>query len=146
MLNSIEPWVFWVVVAGMLAVAEMMSGTFYLLLAALGALAAGAASFVGAGMTVQILIAAGVTLANWFVLKKIRPDQTATDHRRNPDVNSDIGETVRIQSIDPSGKIKVFHRGAHWDAAMDNGYPAELNVDYIISKIDGIKLILSPKN
>jgi membrane protein implicated in regulation of membrane protease activity len=107
----------WWVLAGLLVVAELLSGTFYLLMLALGAVAAALAAHVGADFSVQLVAAAlvgGGTTAAWH-LKRARAPLSAPA-ASNADVNLDIGQTVMVEAWDAQGLASVRHRGAAWTA------------------------------
>lgn len=135
-------WVLWLAAAGILAVAEMMTGTFYLLVFAGGAAVACIAAYAGLGLPVQIFAAAAASFAGWLVLKKIRPPGKQVAPESDPNLNMDIGATVRIASVE-SGRITVMHRGTKWDAAIQGSRPALMDRDYVITAVRGSQLILS---
>ncbi|MDB5760020.1 MAG: NfeD family protein, partial [Burkholderia sp.] len=56
-------WMLWLALAGALTILELFSGTFYLLMIALGMLAGALAAVLGLGDTMQVLIAAVVGAA-----------------------------------------------------------------------------------
>ncbi len=138
-------WLIWVLAASALIIVEVFTVSFYLLLAAIGALVAAFAAYLGFELAFQIFIASIVTLIGWTALHKFRPQVKHPDSRANPDLNMDIGASVRIKGIDANGDLIVSHRGANWAAQIENGEAANLSLDYQIIKIDGAKLILAPK-
>ena len=102
----------WWVLAGLLVVAEPLSGTFYLLMLALGAAAAALSAHVGADFSIQLVAAAlvgGGTTAAWH-LKRARAPRSAPA-ASNADVNLDIGQTVMVEAWDTQGLASVRHRG-----------------------------------
>lgn len=138
-------WVVWLIVAFILAIAEMATMSFYLLLAALGALCASLLAFFGVSDVAQILTASIVTLCGWgFIYKylnaKSNPEQSAAH------MNMDIGTQVKISNILDSGDLQVSYRGSLWQAklAPDTSAPS-LQKTYIISTISGSTLILTEK-
>lgn len=139
-------WLFWLLVSGSLIIAEMFTLSFYLLLAGIGALVACGLAATGFNDVTQVLAAALVTLLGWFMLQKYKPQNAHPDHRTNPDLNMDIGATVRIASVAPDGKLSVMLRGARWDAQIEDGSAPDTTKDYTISKIDGSTLILKQKS
>ncbi len=141
----IEAWVFWIVAAAVLFVAEMVTGTFYLLLAAIGALAASALAYAGQDMIVQIIAAAVVTFIGWVIVNKFRPLKKGGTWNTNADVNLDIGAQVRIAELNPTGKIYVQYRGSRWEAVMAQDIAAEAGKDYTIVAIEGSRLVLGNK-
>lgn len=138
-------WVIWIIVAAVLAVAEMLSSSFYLLLAAFGALTAALLAYLGFGDIVQILTASTITLLGWGLIYKLRPPASRGDAQASSDMNMDIGAVVKISEINDSG-LKVQYRGAQWNAELiDTALVPSLHESYTISKISGSTLILSPK-
>lgn len=105
----------WWVLGGVLVVAELLSGTFYLLMIALGAAAGAIAAHAGVSTTAQIttaaLVAAGAT-ALWHV-KRARQPRSAPA-ASNADVNLDIGQTVQVSTWREDGTAQVSYRGATW--------------------------------
>ncbi|MES2771182.1 MAG: NfeD family protein [Pseudomonadota bacterium] len=103
----------WWLLAGGAVVLELLSNTFYLLMLAIGMVAAALAAHLGASQTVQLIVAAvvggGAVLA-WY-LKRSAVRQAA---QANPDINLDIGEMVHVAVWNPDGTASVQYRGAHW--------------------------------
>ena len=116
---SWNAWTFWWVAGGVLVAAELATGTFYLLMLALGCGAAAVAAHLGAGVTAQILAAAlvggGATIA-WHLRRGRHPK--AAPAERNRDVNLDIGETVQVAHWAGDGSTRVQYRGAAWTARL----------------------------
>jgi membrane protein implicated in regulation of membrane protease activity len=137
------PWTIWIALAALSAAMEMITGTFYLLVAALGAGAGAMVAYAGLSIAVQIGVAAVVSLAGWGLLYQFGPQQSRKDHRSNPDVNPDIGATVRLAHIKHDAAV-VEYRGALWAAEVENG-PPDLHQNYVIIRVEGAKLILAPK-
>ncbi len=84
-------WMLWLALAGALTILELFSGTFYLLMIALGMLAGALVAFAGAAETVQLLTAAAVGAAATALLRRSRrgapmrptiPTSTSTSARR----------------------------------------------------------------
>ena len=88
------PWMIWIGVATVLAVLEMMSGTFYLLVLALGAAAGACVAGLEGGVSAQLGAAALITAAGWGALYKFGPHLTRREASSNPDVN-DVLHSLR---------------------------------------------------
>jgi membrane protein implicated in regulation of membrane protease activity len=135
----------WWVLAGLLVVAELLSGTFYLLMLALGAAAAALAAHAGAGLTAQIVAAAvvgGGATAAWH-FKRARAPRSAPA-TSNADVNLDIGQTVVVEAWDAHGLARVRHRGAAWTAR--HAAPGEPRPGaHLIVAVHGNRLDLAPQ-
>jgi membrane protein implicated in regulation of membrane protease activity len=105
----------WWVLAGVLVAVELATGTFYLLMLAVGAVAAALAAHAGVDGTAQVAVAAllgGGATAAWH-LKRARHPRSAPA-ASNRDVVLDIGETVDITAWQPDGSARVHYRGASW--------------------------------
>ncbi|MCB8747879.1 NfeD family protein [Rhodoferax sp. U2-2l] len=132
----------WWLAAGALVAAELVTGTFYLLMLAVGLMAAALAAHAGASTTWQwvaaALVGGGSTLL-WRAFKRSRP--SAAPARANHDVNMDIGETVHVAAFNDDGSCSVHYRGARWDASLAAGEVATGGV-YRITEVVGSRLIL----
>jgi len=130
----------WWVVAGVLVVAELATGTFYLLMLALGAAAGAVAAQVGVGLNAQLLAAAlvgGGAVALWHLL---RPRQAAgLPAAENRDVNLDIGEELQVSAWQPDGSASVAYRGAQW-AVRHAGNGAPQPGRHVIRRVEGNRL------
>ena len=111
-----ESTLWWLLAGGTVAV-ELLTGTFYLLMLAIGLACAALAAHLGAGLVVQIVVAAAVgggAVVAWH-LKQTR-STAEPPAQANPNVNLDIGEVVLIAAWKPDGTADVHHRGARWTA------------------------------
>ena len=107
----------WLLLAGAMVALELFTGTFYLLMLTIGAVAAAIAAMLGFGLTAQLLTAATVGTAavvGWH-LKKTRATNRLSDHALQDD-NLDVGEIVQIEHWQPDGTAQVKYRGAQWAA------------------------------
>ncbi|HSV35687.1 MAG TPA: NfeD family protein, partial [Ramlibacter sp.] len=101
----------WLLTGGAVAV-ELVTGTFYLLMLAIGLAAGALAAHAGAPLTVQLLVAAfvgGGAVAAWYLVRGKQPQ--AADAAHNRDVNLDIGETVQVDAWNPDGTASIKYRG-----------------------------------
>ncbi|MBP8287929.1 MAG: NfeD family protein [Rhodoferax sp.] len=132
----------WWLAAGALVALELVTGTFYLLMMALGLAAAAVSAHLGLALTGQWVTAAlagGGSVLIWRLLKKSQPD--AAPANANHDVNLDIGETVQVDSFHTDGSCSVIYRGARWDATLAPG-EATTPGRYTIVEVGGSRLIL----
>ena len=105
----------WWLMAGVAVAVELMTGTFYLLMLALGLVAAAVAAHLGASTTVQLLLAALLGGGSVLVWRTIRARQKGPPQAQsNRDVNLDIGETVQVDAWRADGSASVNYRGANW--------------------------------
>lgn len=112
----------WLIVAGVLVMAELLTGTFYLLMLSLGATAAALTAYADGTLTWQIVTAAlvgGGAAVLWHLKKPLSNDA------QDSNVHLDIGETVTVDAWDAQGHTQVKHRGAQWAAVCaDDNTPA----------------------
>lgn len=135
-------WMSWLVVAGVLVIAELFTGTFYLLMIAIGLGAGALAAVSGASGPVQTLVAAVVGLAATAVLHRSRFGRPArSEATRDRNVNLDIGQRVVVPSWQ-NGHARVMYRGALWDVELGPGAIPEAG-DYRIVEVLGNRLIVS---
>ena len=128
----------WWLVTGLLVVAELMSGTFYLLMLAIGAVAAALAAHLGAGLTAQLVTAAlvgGLAVVLWRQKSLRREAQAPTE------LHLDIGETVQVTAWDAQGTAQVKHRGANWTAICPSASAPSPGA-HRIHAIEGSRLVL----
>ncbi len=133
----------WWLIAVALGVAELFTGSFYLLVLATGAATAGFAGWFGAGTTAQLLVAAAVSAAGAALVRRLRPRRAnAVAPQASADLNLDIGQSVQVARWDGQGRSRVSHRGAVWDAELMPGEPA-VPGRFTIREIEGSRLRLA---
>jgi membrane protein implicated in regulation of membrane protease activity len=109
----------WWLLTGTLIVVELATGTFYLLMMAVGIAAAAIAAHLGLSAAVQIITAGivgggAVALWHWRRLQEPKP----IDASRNPDTLIDIGQNVHVERWHVDGTATVKYRGANWTAIL----------------------------
>ena len=134
--------VIWFIAAGLLVAIEMLTGTFYLLMIALGAGIAGLVALTGAMMVGQFLTAAAVAVIGMFIVRKRRVGLRNAGEKSN--IAFDAGQAVEVIERHPDGSLRVAYRGSHWDAEIEGGVPAATHpVSYLIKETRGSRLILT---
>jgi membrane protein implicated in regulation of membrane protease activity len=114
----------WWLLAGTAIGVELVTGTFYLLMVALGLAAAALAAHAGMSLTAQIVIAALVCASTVLVWRRFKQSQPAdVNYSANRDVNMDVGETVNVETWNPDGTSSVRYRGANWAVSSVSGGP-----------------------
>ena len=132
---------FWWVGAGALIVLELLTGTFYLLMIALGFIAAALARLAGADLAVQVGVAAVVALIAVAMLRRSRFGRRQhIEASRNPDVNLDIGETLAVPEWHDR-RARTQYRGAAWDVELAPGEPEDARL-YQIAALNGSCLVV----
>ncbi|MBA5607456.1 NfeD family protein [Duganella sp. FT3S] len=136
-------WTFWLVAAGATAILELFTGTFYLLMIAIGLATGALAALAGAGTPAQTMVAALVGLVATAVLRRSKFGRpTRSDTARDPNVNLDIGQTVNVAQW-KDGTARVMYRGAQWDVELAPGAHATPG-QYTIREVRGSRLIVAP--
>lgn len=133
---------YWWIATGVLVAAELASGTFYLLMLALGGAAGALAAHLGLGLPGQMLVAAvvgGAATVAWYLRRRSRGEPAPA--ASNPDVNLDIGQTVHVHSWSDEGTTQVQYRGAAWAARYIGQAPAASG-QHVIRAIEGSRLLL----
>jgi len=136
---------YWFGLAALALIGEVASGTFYLLLVALGLAAAGVAAWLGTGLAWQLAACGIVALLGLAVLRGTRVlKKREVDAGRNADVNLDIGQVVQVEAWSAAGTTRVWYRGAHWQAQLAPGAPAAPG-PHVITEMRGAQLVLAPR-
>jgi len=139
-------WAIWFVLAGLAVAVELFTGTFYLLMIAIGLAAAGLLALCGGMVEWQLLAAAIVGVIAVGLLRRSRFGRRPTvDAARNPNINLDIGQSIHVehwQSSDGQYIARVRYRGAEWDVELAPGSPAQSG-NFIIREVRGSRLIVS---
>jgi membrane protein implicated in regulation of membrane protease activity len=134
----------WWVAAGVLVAAELYSGTFYMLMLALGCAAGALAAHAGMRPSAQVVAAALVgagTTAVWHFKRARSPRSAPADSNR--DVQMDIGQSVRVPAWDSDGSARVSYRGSTWNISF-RGPGAPAPGEHVIVAVQGNRLIVAP--
>jgi membrane protein implicated in regulation of membrane protease activity len=135
-------WMGWLAAAGVLVVLELFSGTFYLLMMALGLAFGALAAWLGAAMPGQTIAAAVVGIVATTLLHRSRLGRTPrNDAARDKNVNLDIGEVVAVDTW-RDGHARVMYRGALWDVALGAGAQPQAGAFRIV-EVQGSRLIVA---
>jgi membrane protein implicated in regulation of membrane protease activity len=132
----------WWSACGILIAVELSTGTFYLLMLALGCAAGAAAAHIGLSSEQQLLAAAvigGAAVAACYFARRNGGQALAAG--ANADVNMDIGQTVDVEIWHSDGSTRVKYRGAAWQARCLNSAVPEPG-RFVIKGIEGSCLLL----
>ena len=132
--------ILWFVAALIVAGAEMVLGTSYLIAVALGAAAGGAASFFGASLEAQIALCALVIVAAAFLFRRLRAARAGEADRAGELQRLDEGKLVRVEAVGADGLAVVQDRGAPWIARP--GKKAIRHGHWTLERDDGVQLEL----
>ncbi|MBC8119569.1 MAG: NfeD family protein [Burkholderiaceae bacterium] len=140
-----DNYVGWFVVGFGLVIAELLTGTFYLLVIAVAFGAAGIAALLGAPMVAQLATAAAFSLGGTLWLRSSRfgrrlHDRATSDHVQN----MDVGQTLRVEQWNPNRTARASYRGATWDVELVPG-EEPVGGEFVIREIHANRLIVAPK-
>ena len=134
-------WTGWFIAAGVVLILELFTGTFYLLMIAIGLAAGALVALAGANGPLQGLCAAIVGVAATLLLRRSRFGKAARrDAAQDPNVNLDIGQSVVVAHwVD--GVARVMYRGALWDVELMPDSDTQAG-QYTIRAVRGSRLIV----
>ncbi|HAT29978.1 MAG TPA: NfeD family protein [Janthinobacterium sp.] len=135
-------WMNWFLAAGLLVILELFSGTFYLLMIAIGVLAGGLLALAGVGTTLQTVAAAAIGVLATLLLRTSKYGKTErVDAAFDPNVNQDIGQPIAVAHW-VNGGARVMYRGAQWDVELAPGADPDAGA-YTIREVRGSRLIVN---
>ena len=140
MLHMSEPmlWSWWIA-AGVVLGIELLTGTVYLLVLAMGMACAGAAAGLGMHPAGQVLICALVSGLSAGLLRRWRRRAVVSFRA----IHLDVGHRVHVSHWHPPGHTTVRYRGASWQARWhEPQQPPPGPGEYPILAVDGTVLIL----
>ena len=142
--NDMDESTIWWLLAGGTVGLELVLGTFYLLLVALGLAAAAIAAHLGLALPSQLVMAAlvsGGAVVAWYFIKKRRPGDPSP--RADRSVNLDVGEILQIAHWNPDGTATVQYRGAAWTAIHRPGTTPVAGA-HRVAELVGNRLLVDP--
>jgi membrane protein implicated in regulation of membrane protease activity len=111
-----ETYLVWLAAGFVLVIAELVTGTFFLLVLGIAAFAGSATAWFGLGFWVEALCAAAVAIAGVFWVRQQRKSMA------QPDMASlDVGQTVSFDAwvSREQGAARVKYRNTQWDAVVE---------------------------
>ncbi|HEX9433033.1 MAG TPA: NfeD family protein [Burkholderiales bacterium] len=129
-----DPALAWAIVGLVLVIAELLSGTFYLLMLAVAAFGAALAAYVGQAFPVQCIVAAVLAAAGCYGVHVYRARSSG---KRMPPI--DAGMPASFESwLDARSRLaRVRYRGASWDAQVEGGEGLEPGATLFVVAADG---------
>jgi membrane protein implicated in regulation of membrane protease activity len=133
----------WWLLAGVAVAAELVTGTFYLLMLAMGLAAGAIAAYAGFGTVSQLLVAAAVgggAVFGWYFYRSKSPAPLPASANR--DVHIDIGEPVHVERWNADGTATVKFRGANWTAILSDPADSAVTGNFRIREMLGNRLVI----
>ena len=139
-----ETWLLWVVVGFILVIAELVTGTFYLLVIGIGFFAAALCAWLGANLLVQAFVGSAVAIAGGWLVHHWHETHRQKDAGRSNLL--DRGQAVVLESWtnESAGIARVRYRGASWDARVaGEGTRPEAGATLYIEGQEGSTLVVA---
>src|SRR5437667_9851696 len=108
----------WAIAGLALVIAEVLTGTFYLLMLGLAAFGAALAAYMGQAFSVQVVVAAIVAAAGCYGVHAYRVRNRA---QQMPNIDAGMPATFEQWIDEPARRARVHYRGASWEAEVDGG-------------------------
>ena len=135
-------WMMWLALAGVLVAFELFTGTFYVLMIAIGMAFGAVAAMFGMSLPAQVAVAAVVGVLATGLLHRSRFGRPLKrDAARDPNVMLDIGQNLHVDTW-ADGKARVMYRGAMWDIDLAPGAIAGAGTFKIV-EVQGSRLIVA---
>lgn len=137
-----ESTLWWLLAGGAVAL-ELVTGTFYLLMLAVGMVAGALAAHLGVSVMLQIVVSAvvgGGAVALWHFKRSKDPKPAAANANR--DVQMDIGETVHVQQWNEDATASVKYRGAQWTVELADRQAVPQPGLFKVRQLNGNRLVV----
>ena len=129
---GMETWLAWAIAGFVLVIAELVTGTFYLLMIGLGAFAGALVAWMEGGLVIQALAGGAVAVIGAWLVHIWHSRQPATPQGSN---FLDRGQPVILEgwANETANIARVKYRGTTWDArlAQAGQHPAPGTTLYI---------------
>ncbi|WP_237702730.1 NfeD family protein [Candidatus Protofrankia datiscae] len=141
-----QPWLWWLVIAGVLGVGEMLTLALILGMTALAALVAGAVAGVGGPLSVQLVAFAATSVVLLLGLRPVARRHLHQAPATATGTDALIGVTgVVLEPVNGDGDGRVRIRGEIWSArATIDGQVLEPGTSVRVLRIDGATAIVHP--
>jgi len=130
----------WWLLAGVAVAVELLTGTFYLLMLAVGMAAGALAAHAGGSPAVELFVAAvvgGGAVVGWHVVRKHR----LASGTPGANMDFDAGEQVQVDAWTTQNTASVRYRGTVWTAVPAGGTPEGTGL-HRVRHVDGSRLVL----
>jgi membrane protein implicated in regulation of membrane protease activity len=149
MILGLDAWIFWLILAAVFVLVEILTINLVSVWFAAGALAAMVASFVGASVILQAIIAvavAGIVISLVVIFKPF--DKFKKKETEPTNFDRIIGQTgIVLEQIDPilgKGTVKVM--GQVWSAIPEGEYHIKEGTEITVLSVSGVKIVVKPIN
>ena len=124
----------WAVIGLVLVIAELLTGTFYLVMLGVAAFGAAGAAYLGVDFSAQVMVAALVAAVGCYGVHVYRAKNRT---EQMPPI--DAGNPARFESwIDAGARLaRVRYRGASWEARVEDADALEPGATVYVLAADG---------
>lgn len=138
-----ETQYWWWLLALGLGIAEILTGTFYLIVLAIACVIGGVTALVGLPSTWQLLLTAVCAFGGWGLLLYYRSKGGAG---AAGEMRLDVGQQLRIIEWQEPRRTQVRYRGAQWPVELAPDAQVEVAIpgQFVITKVEGGRLIVAP--
>ena len=138
---------FWVIVAIVFAVAEVMTVAFFAVFITIGALAAAVVSLLGFGLLVQAIVlgvigVAGIMIARPFLVERLHIGRPTLRSGADSMVGQQAILLEPILGVGQPGHVKIA--GELWPALTEDGSPVPVNTLVVVTALRSTTLIVRP--
>jgi membrane protein implicated in regulation of membrane protease activity len=132
----------WAIAGLILVIAELLTGTFYLLMLGVAAFGAAAAAYLGLAFSSQVIVAALVSAVGCYA---VHVHRSRNRGQQMPSIDAGKPATFE-QWIDKTARLaRVQYRGAQWEAQVEGeDAPQPGSLVYVLN-IDGNTLKVAAK-
>jgi membrane protein implicated in regulation of membrane protease activity len=134
-------YLLWAIAGFVLIIAELLTGTFYLLVFGVAALVGALVAYLGGAFWLQIILTAAATFVGVYL---VHAWWQKNPKDANKDNSLEVGQTVVFENwvSEASGMARVKYRGASWDAKVESGdKPSPNDVLTIKATAQGVLLV-----
>lgn len=137
-----QSFLVWAIIGFALVIAEVASGTFYILVLGLTAFVAAAVAWFGASFAVQVIVAVtfgllGCILVSWLRRRAAVPVMRGLDEGQIVKLDAWVSRIDRL--------VKVRYRDTMWDARIVDGGDGEVGDVFYIVAMRGNNLEIAKK-
>ena len=139
-------WCFWLIVAGIFFIIEISTVGFLVFWLGIGALLAMLTTFLTQSIVIQTIV---FVVSSSILIPLTKPLADKLTNKKNSistNAYSLIGQhgivTIDINPIEATGQVKV--NGEIWSAKTEHNINIQAGTEIAVSKIDGVKLVVTP--
>jgi membrane protein implicated in regulation of membrane protease activity len=129
-----EPWLAWGVLGLVLVIAELLTGTFYLLVLGIAVFGAAATAGLGQNFAVQSIVAFIVAAAGCWGVHVWRAKNRG---QQMPSIDAGMPASFEAWIDDGARLARVRYRGASWDARVEGGDALDPGATVYVLATDG---------